>query len=84
MSAVLRGPRVWMAIIWTGFLQACIFTALVFAAVDPLQTHLAGAPMVATAMAIYSMAFFSFWCIGCVNGAMLAILLLTPESAIPE
>lgn len=72
------GRRAVAAMIWSGFLAACLGTLLGFAWLDPdavLATT--AAPDWLTATAVYSLGFFLFFLVGLV-GAFLGIFLTRP------
>ena len=70
-----RAPQ----ILWPAFLVAGVLEMLVFSAVDPSDLHwFGGAPIEASAQAVYTVAFLLFWGAIATAGALSA--LLAPES----
>lgn len=63
-----------MRVAWPAFLAACLLEALVFAVVDPLELHWAGAALGWSRGGVYTAAFFAFWAIAAVSGALTALL----------
>ncbi len=61
-------------IVWPAFLSACVLELVVFALVDPMELHLLGHDMAGSRAAVYTGAFFIFWC-GCLLSAALTSLL---------
>ena len=58
-----RHARLAATIVWPAFLVAGVLEMLVFAFVDPLSLHgIDGSALTLSATAIYSIAFFAFWC----------------------
>ncbi len=55
--------RCWLLIVWPAFLAACLLETVVFAMVDPGNSHLPGYFFQATRQGVYTMAFFAFWLI---------------------
>ncbi|MDP1693543.1 MAG: hypothetical protein Q8L49_16610 [Burkholderiaceae bacterium] len=68
--------RVALQILWPAFLMAGVLEMLVFALVDPSDLHwLGGAPIKAPRQTLYTLAFFAFWAVIAVAGAITALLL---------
>ncbi len=58
-----RHARLAATIAWPAFLLAGVLEMLVFAFVDPDSLHsVDGSALTLSATAIYSIAFFAFWC----------------------
>jgi hypothetical protein len=69
-----------MWIVWPAFLMAGVLEVLVFAMVDPQDIHWFGAPLEWSRQAIYTAAFFVFWAITTVSGALTVLLAMSsPE-----
>ncbi len=69
-----------MWIVWPAFLMAGVLEVLVFAMVDPQDIHWFGAPLEWSRQAIYTAAFFVFWAITAVSGALTVLLAMSsPE-----
>ena len=64
----------WMSIIWPAFLVAGLTEALVFAFVDPMDLHWFGHDLDLSRNAIYTLAFFGFWCLTTLSSALTALL----------
>ena len=70
-----RHARLAATVIWPAFLLAGVLEILVFAFVDPLLLHgFDGAALNLSATAIYSIAFFAFWCCIAVACALTVVL----------
>jgi hypothetical protein len=68
------------AVLWPSFLMAGVLEMLVFSLVDPTQLHwFGGAPVELGATTVYSLAFFAFWLVISLAGAMSHLL---AESAV--
>lgn len=66
-----------MAVLWPGFLLACVLELLVFAMADPAQLSWPGGEhLPLSADAVYSLAFVVFWLLACA-GCWIAIKLAT-------
>lgn len=64
-----------MAILWPAFLMAGVLEMLVFALVDPDTLHWFGGTAITLApSAVYTLAFFVFWLVIAVAGAMSHLL----------
>ena len=64
-----------MAILWPSFIMAGVLEALVFAMVDPSSLHgFGGGQIELSATAVYTLAFFVFWGVIAVAGAMTRLL----------
>jgi hypothetical protein len=70
-----RLSRLAMTVGWPSFLMAAVLEILVFSLVDPGQLHwFGGAAVELSATAVYSLAFFVFWCVIAIAGAMSHLL----------
>ena len=70
-----RLHRLMMTIGWPSFLMAGVLEILVFSLVDPSQLHwFGGAPVELSATAVYSLAFFAFWCAIAIAGVLSQLL----------
>jgi len=70
-----RFKRLLMVIGWPAFLMAGVLETLVFSLVDPGTLHwFGGAPVELSATAVYSLAFFVFWIVIGVAGAISQLL----------
>lgn len=68
--------RLALQILWPAFLMAGVMELLVFAMVDPHDLHwLGGEGLRLPRQAVYTLAFFAFWGVIAVAGAMTALLL---------
>lgn len=77
MTSSHFGQRI-MIVLWPAFLMAGVLEILVFALVDPGQLHWFGGPAVEwPPAAIYTLAFFVFWVVIAVAGALTQLLELT-------
>ena len=64
-----------MAILWPSFLMAGVLEVLVFALVDPGNLHWFGGEQVQlSSSAVYTLAFFVFWGVIAVAGALSRLL----------
>lgn len=62
-------------VLWPAFLMAGVLEMIVFAFVDPRQLHgFAGQPLDLSPMAIYTIAFFVFWAVIGLAGALTELL----------
>lgn len=77
-SATAPASRV-VAVLWAGFLTACLATMLFFACFDPQQLFDADPwpPWLADRRAGYALGFFFFWTLSSLAGALSAWL-ITP------
>ena len=64
----------WMWTAWPAFLAAAVMEMVVFAFVDPLDVHWLGSPLDWSRQAIYTVAFFAFWVVTLMGGAMTVML----------
>lgn len=69
----------WMAIVWPAFLVAGLLEMLVFALVDPQDLHWGGVPMPLSRQGIYTLAFFLFWALTMLSGAVTVLLAQSPD-----
>lgn len=70
-----------LTILWPAFVAAGVLELIVFAFVDPDQLHgWGGAPLAASRLAIYTLAFFVFWAVAASASAVTTWLLATRES----
>ena len=75
-----RKTRNTLVIAWPAFLMAGVLEMLVFSLVDPASLHaFGGAPVALSARAVYSLAFFVFWGVIALAGAITQ-LLQAPEA----
>ncbi len=72
-----------MWIAWPAFLSACALELLVFALVDPLELSWSGQAVTWSRQAVYAAAFFAFWTVGLVSGAI-TMLLGTPPPVVRD
>lgn len=64
-----------MVVLWPAFLMAGVLEMVVFAFVDPDQLHgFDGQALELSPMAVYTIAFFVFWAVIAVAGAMTELL----------
>ena len=73
---MLSQRMMWIA--WPAFLVACVLEALVFVLVDPQDLHWFGEPVMLSKEGIYTLAFFAFWAIAMVGGALTTMLSMSP------
>ena len=61
-----------IAVLWAGFLTACVAALLFFACFDPLQLvdDAGWPPWLGERRTGYAMGFFFFWAIGALGGAL--------------
>jgi len=87
LHAPASGPglgRWTQSIVWPAFLMAGVLEVLVFALVDPADLRwFGGASLGLSNLAIYSLAFFVFWLVISLAGALTALLVNTPEARPP-
>lgn len=76
MTTVSLFARRAMWILWPAFLAAAVGEFVFFSVFDPLELHIAGAPLELTRQAIYTMGFFAFWGL-CIASSALTMLLET-------
>ena len=68
------------AILWPSFLMAGVQEMLVFAFVDPADLHwLGGTTLGLSSASVYTVAFFMFWVMMSLAGALTQLLLVEPE-----
>ena len=67
-----------MWIVWPAFLMSGVIEMLVFSMVDPEDMHWFGQQLEFSRQSIYTLAFFSFWIITSVSGALTTLLALSP------
>lgn len=67
-----------MWIAWPAFLMAAVMEMVVFAFVDPSELHWAGESLGWSRQAIYTLAFFVFWGLTMVSGALTTLLSMSP------
>lgn len=64
-----------MAVLWPAFLMAGVLEMIVFSVVDPEQLHgLSGEALGWSATAVYTVAFFVFWAVIGIAGALTEVL----------
>lgn len=63
-----------MRVLWPAFLAACALELVVFAVVDPSGLEWSGQPLPMTRQGVYTLAFFVFWTISGVSGALTVML----------
>jgi hypothetical protein len=69
-----------MAILWPAFLMAGVLEMLVFALVDPANLHwFGGAPVELSNSAVYTLAFFAFWGVIAIAGALTQLLEMSAD-----
>lgn len=73
----MRSQRL-MWIVWPAFMVACILEGLVFAMVDPQDLHWFGQPVALSRQGVYTVAFFVFWGVVMVSGALTTLLSMSP------
>jgi len=69
----------WMAVLWPAFLVAGLLEMLVFALVDPQDLHWSGQTVDWSREAVYTLAFFCFWALAAVSGALTTVLAAPPD-----
>jgi hypothetical protein len=73
----MKQRLMWIA--WPAFLVAGAVEMLVFAFVDPQQLHgLNGEPLELSRTAVYTLAFFAFWCAMMASSALTTLLAQSP------
>jgi hypothetical protein len=65
-----------MWIVWPAFLMAGVLELLVFAVVDPQDLHWFGHALEVSRQSVYTMAFFAFWFVCALAGALTLLLSL--------
>jgi hypothetical protein len=73
-------PRL-MAIVWPGFLAACVLQATVFTVIDPLEIPWTGQGLPWSRQAVYAAGFLLFWGAGILASALTALLGPTRSAA---
>ncbi|MBM3398666.1 MAG: hypothetical protein FJY28_08530 [Betaproteobacteria bacterium] len=68
----------WMWIVWPAFVVAGLMEMLVFAFVDPQDLHWLGRDLELSRQAIYTLAFFAFWGLTMLSGALTTLLAMSP------
>ncbi|MEY4758113.1 MAG: hypothetical protein RJA34_3011 [Pseudomonadota bacterium] len=68
-----------MYVAWPAFLVAGLLEVLVFAVVDPHDLHWLGNAIEVPRQAVYTLAFFAFWLLTMVSGALTMLLSLSSE-----
>jgi hypothetical protein len=71
-----------MWIVWPSFLMAGVMEILVFSMVDPEDLQWFGHQLEFSRQGIYTMAFFAFWLIISISGAL--SVLLSPQPSEPD
>jgi len=71
--------KVLIAVLWPSFVFAGIFTALLFAFVDPFVLMDEIGLHTESRLAGYSLVFFGFWFVGILVAAMALYIMCTPE-----
>ena len=67
-----------MWIVWPAFLVAGLLEIVVFAVVDPQDLHWFGQSVEMTRQGVYTLAFFVFWILASVSGALTTLLAMSP------
>lgn len=70
-----------MWIVWPAFLISGVMEMFVFALVDPEDLHWFGHSIELSRQAVYAAAFFVFWFLICLSGALTALLAVPPAEA---
>ena len=74
-----------LSIVWPSFLMAGVLEVLVFAMIDPADLRWFGGPNLNLSnTAVYSLAFFVFWLLISLAGALTALLINTPAAQAPD
>lgn len=77
MSGMSRGQQV-LSVLWSAFLTAGVLEMIVFALVDPADLRwFGGEALELEPRAVYTLAFFVFWAVISLGGA-LSLLLTSP------
>jgi hypothetical protein len=76
MITLLQKRLMW--IIWPAFLTAGVLEMLVFSMVEPEALHQFGKQLAISREGVYTLAFFAFWAITCVSGALTTLLAISP------
>ena len=74
---MLKQRMMW--ILWPAFLMAGVLEVLVFSVVDPRDLYWFGQHIDGSREAVYTVAFFLFWFVTCLGGALTILLSLTPQ-----
>ncbi len=73
----MKQRLMWIA--WPAFLVAGVVEMVVFAFVDPEQLHgLNGEPLELSRSAVYTLAFFTFWCATMASSTLTTLLARSP------
>ncbi len=73
----MKQRLMWIA--WPAFLVAGVLEMVVFAFVDPQQLHgFDGEPIALSRHAVYTLAFFAFWCATMASSALTTLLARSP------
>jgi hypothetical protein len=67
-----------MWIVWPAFLVAGLLEIVVFAVVDPQDLHWFGQSVTMSRQGVYTLAFFVFWAIASLSGALTTLLAMSP------
>lgn len=70
----------WMWVGWPSFLMAGVLEVLVFALVDPSELHWRDQTLDWSRPAVYTLAFFAFWCVIALS-CWLSLILAAPAPA---
>ena len=73
---MLQARLMWIA--WPAFLVACLLEILVFGVVDPQSLQWMGQPLEWSREAVYSVAFFLFWCVSALASGLTTMLAQSP------
>lgn len=63
-----------MWILWPGFVVAIPAVGILFTLIDPVDVHYFGAPLQASALAVYSAGFLFLWSLGIACSALTLLL----------
>jgi hypothetical protein len=67
-----------MWIVWPAFLVAGLLEMVVFAVVDPQDLHWFGQTVEMSRQGVYTLAFFIFWVLASLSGALTTLLAMSP------
>ena len=67
-----------MWIVWPAFLVAGLLEMVVFAVVDPQDLHWFGQTVDISRQGVYTLAFFIFWLLASLSGALTTLLAMSP------
>ena len=67
-----------MWIVWPAFLVAGLLEMVVFAVVDPQDLHWFGQTVDISRQGVYTLAFFIFWVLASLSGALTTLLAMSP------